>query len=214
MGPLGLGIVVLLVIGFGVLGGSQPGENASGLAVVANFNAHVAERWAQVYVIGLALALMVVFVSHLRGLLLRDGGGNHTLANTSFAAGILFVAGVVGSGVSGVVLLLAAHNHQTGIAHTFNFFTQNDELGFLFGMALFALATGGALLTQSRLPRWLGWVGIVVGVVCVAGPASFLGLILSGIWVAILGFVIGARSRSADDSGQPRPAPTAVPIGS
>ncbi|MGA7420354.1 MAG: hypothetical protein WB765_15085 [Acidimicrobiales bacterium] len=194
MGPLGLGVVALLVVGFAVLGGSQPSQNASGPAVVAYNNAHVAQHWAQVYVIGLGLTGLVVFLSHLR-VLLQDRGGSGTLANASFAAGILLVGALLVSGIFSVALILAAHNHEPGIARTLNFISQNDELGFLFGMALLALATGAAILRQGWLPKWLGWVGIVAGVVCVAGPISFVGFVASGIWIAILGFVIGARSK-------------------
>ena len=194
MGPLGLGVLVLLAVGFSVLGSGSLSQNTSGPAVVANFNAHVAQHWAQIYVIGLGLAVLVVFLSHLRGLL-RDHGGSATLANASFAAGILLVGTLVVSGTFALALILAAHNHQAGVAHTLNFLSQNDELGFLFGMALFALATSAAILRQGWLPKWLGWVGIVVGLVCIAGPISFFGFTACGIWIAILGFVIGARSK-------------------
>ena len=87
MGPLGLGVLVLLGLGFAGLGGSHPGENASGAAVIANYNAHVAQQWAKAYVIGLGLAALVVYVSHLRGLL-HGRNGSRTLANMSFAAGM------------------------------------------------------------------------------------------------------------------------------
>jgi hypothetical protein len=203
MGPVGLAILVLLVVGFAVLGGNQPKENVSGSAVDAYSNAHQAQEWAQVYVIGLALALMVFYVSHLRGVLIgksqgtNEGDGNRTLANASFAGGILFVVGLMTAGTLAVAQILATHNHQADIAHTLNFVGQNAELGYLFGMAVFALATGAAILGQAGLPRWLGWAGIVVGVICVAGPISFLGLILGAIWIAITGFVVAARSKDS-----------------
>jgi hypothetical protein len=195
MGVLGLLILVLLVVGFGPLSGNQPDENASGQSVANYLNAHQALRWAQIYVIGLGLALLVLYVCHLRQVLLGDGR-NRALPNTAFVGGIILVAATVISGVSAVVLLLAAHNHQYAIVKTFNFSSQNDELGFLFGSALLALAAGLAIVTGGALlPKWLGWLAIVIGVLCVAGPISFIGFIAFGIWLPIAGFVIGSRER-------------------
>jgi hypothetical protein len=212
MGALGLGILVLLVVGFGVLGSSQPKENASGIAVNAYFNAHVAKAWAQVYVIGLALGGLVLYVSRLRVELFGDGEGNRTLANASFLGGTLLIMGVLVGGVFAVALILAAHNHQGGIAQTLNFVGQNDEIGFVFGMAVFALSTGAAILGQTRLPRWLGVVWIVVGVVTVAGPFGFFGFALGGVWIAVTGFVIAAKARGA--TREVAPSASGIPIGS
>jgi len=66
MGLLGLLTVVVIFVGFGPLSGKSPGENASGASFAAFYNAHVAGSWASIYVVGLGLALLLLFVSHLR----------------------------------------------------------------------------------------------------------------------------------------------------
>jgi hypothetical protein len=205
MGFLGLAILVLLGVGIGALGGNQPNENASGASVVNYFNTHQAREWASVYVVGLGLALMVLYASHLRGVL-RGHGSQTALSNAAFAGGILFVAGGVAIGSSIVVLTLAAHNHQIAIAKTFNFYMQNGELGFLFGAAVFALASGLAILTGSSLPKWLGWLAIVVGIACIAGPISFIGFIALGVWLPIAGFVVASRARCTPPAKGPEPS--------
>jgi hypothetical protein len=198
MGPLGLAILILLFVGFGPLSGKNPGENASGTSVVSYYNTHQGQGWAQLYVIALGLALLVLFVSQLRRVLrgAEDKGG--PLPSVVYAAGILFAGGLIASGgVDHMALLLAAHNHQAAIAQNLNFVSANNELPLIFGMALLTLATGVAILTRSALPKWLGWVSIVIGVVCVAGPIGFFGVLAGGVWLPVLGFVIGARAKSA-----------------
>ncbi|MGD0320367.1 MAG: hypothetical protein ABSC00_01990 [Acidimicrobiales bacterium] len=211
MGPLGLAILVLLLLGFVGLSGGSPGGNASGASVVSYYNGHQSAGWAQVYLVGLALGLMVLFVTQLREVLRGAEGRRSFLPNAVFAAGIVFVAGAVSSGVFVVAILLAAHNHQPGIAQTLNFISSNDGLPLLFGMALLTLTTGAAILNRSSLPRWLGWLSVAIGVVTVAGPLSWFGFMASGIWLPVLGFVIASKSKTiAKPSVTDRPPAMAV----
>ena len=199
MGPIGLATVVLLFLGFGPLGGNAPGENASGASVAAYYNAHVARSWASVYVVGLGLALFVVFVSNLRSVL-RDGGRQRALPNVVFAAGILLVGGIVAAGTDQVVLILAAHNHEYGIVKLANFFSDNNALPFLFGIALLTLAVGAAVLLNRAvpLPRTLGWYSLLVGVVSCLGPVGFFAFLFGfPIWLVATGFVISVKARRA-----------------
>jgi hypothetical protein len=198
MGPLGLLTVVAIFIGVGPLGGNAPSENASGPAVVNYYNSHVAQSWASVYVIGLGLALLIVFVTQLRSVL-RETGGQNLLPNLVFASGIILVAGVVADGANQVVLILAAHNNQYTIARFANFFGQNNELPFVFGLALLGLTTGAAILlnrAEAPLPRTLGWWSLLVGVVVCLGPIGFLAILFGfPIWILAIGFVITVKSR-------------------
>ncbi|HUY07484.1 MAG TPA: hypothetical protein VMU99_09525 [Acidimicrobiales bacterium] len=198
MGLLGLAILVLFFVGFGPLSGISPKENASGLSVVAYWNAHQTIGWLQIPVIGLGLAMMVLFVSQLRDVLRDAADDLGPLPSVVYAAGIIFVSDLVVAGaLLHIPLLLAAHNHQTSIAQTLNFVGLNNELLLLFGMALLTLATGIAILTGSLLPKWLGWVSVVVGLVCCAGPLSFFGFLAGGIWLPVLGFVIRAKTKTS-----------------
>ena len=150
MGLLGLAILVLFIVGFGPLSGNSPKENASGLSLVTYWNAHQTIGWVQIPVIGVGLALMVLFVSQLRDVLHGSADDRGPLPNVVYAAGIIFVGDLVVAGaLLHIPLLLAAHNHQASIAQTLNFVGQNNELLLLFGMALLTLSTGLAILTGS-----------------------------------------------------------------
>jgi MFS family permease len=198
MGPLGLLIVIAVFVGFGPLSGSSPGENASGAKVAAYYNSHVAMSWASIYVVGFGLALLILFVSQLRTVLRKTGGEQTFWPNVVFAAAIILVAGIILAGTFQVILILAAHNHELTIVKVANFVGDNNELGFLFGIALLTLASGaGILLNRSTepLPRTLGWYSLLVGVVTCLGPLGFFGLFGFGIWLIATGFVIGTKAR-------------------
>jgi hypothetical protein len=198
MGPLGLLIVIAVFVGFGPLSGKSPGENASGASVAAFYNSHVAQSWASIYVVGFGLALLILFVSQLRTVLRKVGGGQTFWPNVAFAAGIILVAGIILAGTFQVILILAAHNHELTIVKVANFVGDNNELGFLFGIALLTLASGAAILlnrSTEPLPRTLGWYSLLVGVVTCLGPLGFFGLFGFGVWLIATGFVIGTKAR-------------------
>jgi len=161
----------------------------------------VATSWASIYVVGFGLALAVLFVSQLRTVLRKSGGEQTFWPNVVFAAGIILVVGIVVLGIFQVVLILAAHNHEFAITKLVNFVGDNDELGFIFGMALLTLATGASILLNRStipLPKTLGWWSLLVGVVSCLGPVSWFALLFGlPIWFIATGFVIGTKARRA-----------------
>ncbi len=199
MGPLGLVIVIAIFIGFGPLGGNAPGENASGSSVAAYYNAHVTTSWASIYVVGFGLALLILFVSQLRTVLRKASGEQTFWPNVAFAAGLLLVAAVILAGTFQMVIILASHNREFAIVKQANFISDNNELGFIFGIALLTLATGASILlnrTTDSLPKTLGWWSLFVGVVACLGPIGFFAFLFGfPIWLIATGFVIGTKAR-------------------
>ena len=191
--------MIAIFLGFGPLSGKTPNENASGATAVAFYNAHVARSWDGIYVIGLGLMLLILFVNHLRTVLRRVGGDQTFWPNVVFAAGIILVTGIVVDGIFQVVVILASHNHEFAIAKTANFVSSNDELPFIFGMALLTLASGASILlnrSTNPLPKTLGWWSLLVGVVSCLGPVAWFALLFGlPIWFIATGFVISTKAR-------------------
>jgi hypothetical protein len=213
MGFIAIGIVVAIFLGFGPLGSGTPGENASGAVVAHWYNTHVGQSWASIYLVGLALALLLVFATQLRSVL-RQVGTGELWSNMSFAAGIILVSGIVVLGAVEITLILAAHNHQYAIVKTFNFFSDNNELPIIFGMFLLSLTTGlGILLNRGAtpLPKTLGWYSVLVGVLAVAGPLAFIDFLFAfPIWLLATGFVIATKARRGTLGVASEPAASAA----
>jgi len=65
-----------------------------------------------------------------------------------------------------------------------------DSVGDVFG-SLFALAAGLLVLRSGALPRWLGWVSIVVGALLLVQGFGLGGVIATfGVVVDVIGFVL------------------------
>jgi hypothetical protein len=195
---IGLVAVVLIFVSFGPLSSGMPGENASGVTVANWFNGHVNQQWASVWLVGLALFLVLVYVTQLRTVLV-EAGGQRLWPNLVFASGIILVAGIIVLGSFEVTLILASHNRDYVIAHFINFYAANAELLFLAGVVFMTLSTGLAILLNrggTPLPKLLGWYSILVAVVGSAGPLSFAAFTFGlPIWLLAVGIVIAVKIR-------------------
>jgi hypothetical protein len=198
MGFIAIVAVAAIIVAFGPLGSGSPGENASGVTVAHWYNTHVNQNWASIYLVGLGLALILVFVTQLRSALRRAGSGE-LWPNVTFAAGIILISGFITLGAFQVTLILAAHNHEYSMVKFLNFFGDNNELPIIFGICLLGLTSGLAILLNrgaAPLPKTLGWYSLLVGVLAVAGPLGFLDFLFGfPIWLIATGFVIATKQR-------------------
>jgi hypothetical protein len=210
---IGLAAIALLFVSFGPLSSGQPDENASGVTVAHWYNTHVNQQWLTVWLVGLALFLILVYVTHLRTVLVQ-AGGQRLWPNIAFASGILLVASVIVDGSFEMTILLAAHNHQFAIVHFINFYSQNNELLLLAGMVFLTLSAGLAMLLNrgaSPLPKRLGWYSILVAVVGIAGPFSFFAFLFGfPIWIVATGIVIAVKTRRGTLGGDEGPGGSAA----
>jgi hypothetical protein len=70
----------------------------------------------------------------------------------------------------------------------------NDFLPVAVGSTVVLFATGISIVKHGALPKWLGWVAILLGVVGLTpvGFAAFLGL---GVWILIVSVLLSLRAR-------------------
>lgn len=194
---IGLAAVALIIVAFGPLSNGSPNENASGVSVAHWYNTHVNQQWATIWMVGLSLFLILVFVTQLRTVLIRSGGEQRLWPNVAFASGILLVAGITVAGSFQVSLILASHNHDFAVAHFINFYSSNDELLLLAGMVFLTLSSGLAMLLNrgaNPLPKRLGWYTLLVAVVGAAGPLSFFAFLFGfPVWIVATGIVIAVK---------------------
>lgn len=206
---IGLVAAALIFVSFGPLSKGSPNENASGVSVAHWYNTHVNAQWASIWLVGLALFLLLVYMTQLRSVLI-GAGGQRLWPNLVFASGILLVGGIVVAGSFQVAIILAAHNHQYSITHFINFYVQNNELLVLAGVDFITLSAGLAMLLNrgaAPMPKSLGWYSILVGVIGLAGPLSFFAFLFGfPIWLLATGIVIAVKSRRGTLGGDDVPA--------
>jgi hypothetical protein len=61
---------------------------------------------------------------------------------------------------------------------------------------VFLFSTGISIVRHAALPKWLGWIAILLGVLGVT-PAGFLAFMGGGIWILVVSVMLALRTRAA-----------------
>jgi hypothetical protein len=138
----------------------------------------------------------LIYLSGLHNLLRGDSDRARVLGSLVLVGGVLFITlhAVSDIGITGLVAAkLASYGaqHDPGLSYTLYLTTfALESVGDVFG-SLFAFAAGALVLRSGVLPRWLGWVSIVVGSMFFLQGFGLGGVIASfGLVLDLIGFVL------------------------
>jgi hypothetical protein len=189
--PLSGVVMVGLMVAVLVLP-SSPDSNASGAKVIAFYRDHHTAVYVSAVLLAYAGAIGLLYFTSVASYLRRFG--SDLLATVIVAAGALFAAGcLIATGA-----VAAANDGPThfsaDVARTLNI-VQND-LFFplvLGGLGVATLCTGVAVLRTKALPKALGIVTTVVGVVGVSGIFSWFAFMASGPLTLVIAVYVYQR---------------------
>ena len=120
----------------------------------------------------LGFAAFLVFLGHLYRVLRRAEGTESSAACVALGGGLGFLAIKVGSAAPVMVGHYRSDELTPDLARTL--VDLNDAAfvvsGFMFG--LFCAAAACSTIAHDVLPRWLGWAGLVIGLLTVAAGTS------------------------------------------
>src|SRR5580693_1603077 len=163
---------------------STPGDKATGAQVIAWYNSHHTSDFAFDLIGGLAVLFLVLFAVAVAR---QVRTGDRWLAHGALAGAVFGGVGFLTS-VGFDTVLAQDHNHLTAAsAQTLNLLENDFFLPILVGFALFGILTGLAVVVGRILPKWMGWVMFAFGLVCLAGPIGFFGILATMLWVLVAG---------------------------
>ena len=189
LAPLTGLVFVAIVVAVFATGGSTPGDHDTAREVQDFYGQHHDKHMALAFIMAISIPFLLFFVSILR-YELRRAGGTGQLANAAFAGGVLAAAGFGILAFVHLALADAGDSVKTiGTTQALNVLDNNDFLPMAAGMGVLVLAAGLSTVRHGGLPKWLGWVGVVIGVAAFT-PAGFFAFLLSGIWVVIVSILL------------------------
>lgn len=180
---------VVLVVGFAI-GGSTPDDKASAEEVISFYRDHKNANYLAAFIVLLSAVLVVFFAARLSDVLRGERPDDRMLPISAFGGGIA-LASALGLAVGVHIALVEAADHRfAAAAQTLNVLDSYDFIMVNGAMAILLLAAGIATVRKPVLARWLGWVAIILGVACLAGPVGFLASALGGIWIVVVGIIL------------------------
>jgi len=207
LAPLtGVVFAVLAVAAFGTASGA-PSATASGARVIAFYEEHGSSAQASDYLWMLALAFFLLFAGSLRGYLHRTPAAAALGSVVLAGAAVLTAGGCVYFGFDYTLATVPGHLAPAA-AQALNVLALKLFLPVSAGGLVFGVSSGLAILRGAQLPKWLGWVAIVIGIV-IATPAGLIGLVAFVFWTATVSILIWKRGR-AHAQAQPTDTPGAT----
>src|SRR5262249_3951241 len=131
--------------------------------------------------------------------LMASGDSAGFWPTVAMIGGVVSVAGFFFAVIAQAALIDGADQHISPDAmvalnslDNWDFFAFGTPLAILlFGVAGSVLAGGAAL------PKWLGWLALLLGILFFAGPIGFFSFLLTGIWIIIASIVMYQRAGAA-----------------
>jgi hypothetical protein len=187
-------LFVGLTLAAAATGGNTPDSNASGAHVIAFFEAHRHIQQVSNILFVIAALSLIFFAGSLHGYLRRTPAAETASALMLVGAALLAVGLTVIAGL-GYALADVPSKIGPGAAQALNVLSNDVFYTLLIGGCVFGIASGVAILRGARLPNWLGWLAVVIGI-AMATPAFWLSGIVLFVWVLIVSTLIYLRSAS------------------
>jgi hypothetical protein len=195
----GIAFVVLLIIGFGPVGGQTPGSDDSASKISAFYHDHQAKEVIAAVIVAIAVIFLAMFVVTLRDYLRGRGEEGDFWPTVALVGGVVSVAGFCLAIAVHAALVDGGHNKLPGDAMiALNAVDNWDFFTFAFPLAIMLFGAAGSVLKAGApLPKWLGWAALVIGILFFAGPAGFFAFLLTGVWIIVAGIAMFRRSAAA-----------------
>lgn len=146
--------------------------------------------------IALAGALLVFFGAYLRRALRAAEGDDGYLSLVVFAGTIAMALGMALDGTINFAIADAIDDIEPTAAQALLTLWNNDFLPLLMGMFLFLTALGISVLRYGALPKWIGWIAIVLAIAAMT-PVGFVAFLGGGVLIAVISVLMTIRTRAA-----------------
>jgi hypothetical protein len=201
-GPLmGIVFVALVVVAF-IVGGETPDADDSTREVVSFYIDNDSSQQFAAALLALGCVAYLFFLGTVRQALRRVPGDEGGLSTVMLLGGLMQVAGI--TLFAGLTFALGDTADAIPPSSTQAIHVLNSDLFFpvAVGTAVFSLALGLAVLRHGALPRWLGWVALVIGIAGLT-PAGFFAFLADGVLIVVLSVVLLQAASGAPAAGSP-----------
>jgi len=190
----GVAFVVLVIVSF-IVAGEPPDANSPPREIIDHYVDNKDAVMIGSLLSVIAAALLVFFGAVLRSALRAAEGPGGVLSAVAFAGTIIMATGAAIDATISFALADRADDVAPVGVQALQALWDNDFFPIVLGAALLLLGAGLSIARNGVLPRWLGWIGVLVGVLALT-PIGFVAFPLGGLWVLIVSVMLALRWRS------------------
>lgn len=188
IGPLTGILFVVLAIVAAVVAGETPATDDSRQEIVSYYLENDDENAIAAWILALGCVALLFFLGSLRRALRAAAGDDGGLSTVALLGGLTIAVGASIFAGIGFTLGDAADDLPTSAVLTLNALNSDMFFTVAVGTAVFNLGLGLAILRHGGLPRPLGWVALVIGIVGLT-PLGFFAFLATGIviiWTSVV----------------------------
>lgn len=194
----GAAFVIVLILSF-IVGGEAPDANtANAQELVDHYTDNKDSVMFGALLSTLAAASIAFFGGYLRTIL-RDRGQDSGFLPAMAMAGALVIA--IGGSIDATILFTLAETADevdAGSVLTLSALYENDFFPIAMGTFVLLLSTGLSVVRGAgALPKWIGWVAIVLAVTAVT-PIGFVAFLGMGLVVLVTSVLLAVRAGGPD----------------
>ena len=195
------GVAFILVGIVGFLIGGEPKSADEPVNEVVDFYLDNKDSVQIGAIFGVAAgAILIFFGAYLRKILRAAAGEGEMLSLVSFIGLVLVGLGFAIDGTISFALAEAADDIDPIAVQSLQALWDNDFLPIMLGVLAFLWATGISVIRSGALPKWLGWVMILFGIIALT-PIGFVAFLGTAVLVLVISVLLSLRARSAPTSG-------------
>ncbi|MEJ7783889.1 MAG: DUF4386 family protein [Solirubrobacteraceae bacterium] len=191
----GVAFLLVAIVGFMISGDTPNPADDSAREIVDFYVDNKSSVMAGSFLEGLAAALLVFFGAYLREVLRVTAGGKDFLSTAAFAGALIIAVGFAFDGTINLALAETAEDIDPAGVQALIALYHNDFIPFAVGSVVFLVGTGISVLQHGALPKWIGWIALVLAVMAFT-PIGFVAFIGSGILIAVMGVTLAIRGRA------------------
>jgi hypothetical protein len=187
----GVVFVALIVLAI-VIGGETPDNDDSQQAIVefwrdnddAQIWSNIIGAWATVF--------FLWFAASLRSALRRGEEGPARLSTQSFGGAVVAAVGLLSALSLNFAVADSVGDVPASVTQTLTVLSNGFFFPIAAGYAVFFLAVGVLSVRIRMLPVWLGWLTVLLGIVCLT-PVGFFALLLGLVWIVLVSVLLYRR---------------------
>jgi hypothetical protein len=203
----GVAFLVLGIISFAIGGEPKSADNPV-LEIVKHYRDNEDAIKIGAILAGVASAFLIFFAAYLRHVL-KVASPNSILPSVVLVGATLMAVGIaIDATISFAIAEVVndvGKNVQPVTVQTLQALWDNDFVPIAVGSTVFLIAAGIAIVQSGALPKWLGWVAIILAILGPT-PAGFISFLGGAIWILIVSIMLTMQANRAVPPAPAQPA--------